>query len=125
MAKETQFVSSVREAPTFNHEHSEFRPTLEQAAGKVLYGPNVPVYVDPTFPKIELGKFNGNPMHYICFIKTFKANVESRITDLNKWLLLLVQHCEGEVKKVIDNCLLLEPHESYNHVKTLLKDNFG
>ena len=32
-AKETQFVSSVLEAPTFNHE-PEFRPTLEQAAGK-------------------------------------------------------------------------------------------
>ena len=90
-AKETQFVSSVREASTFNHERSEFRPTLEQAAGKVSYRPNVPVYADPTFPNIELGKFNGNPMHYICFMKTFKANVKSRITDPNKRLLLLVQ----------------------------------
>ena len=55
LAKETQFVSRVREAPTFNHERSATHPTLEQAAGKVSYRPNVPVYVDPTFPKIELG----------------------------------------------------------------------
>ena len=102
LAKETQFVSSLREAPTFNHERSEIHPTLEQAAGKVSYRPNVPVYADPTFPKIELGKFNGNPMHYIRFIKTFEANVESRVTDPNKRLLLLIQHCEGEAKKVID-----------------------
>ena len=68
---------------------------------------NVPMYVDPTFPKIELGKFNGNLMHYVHFVKTFEANVESRITDPNKQLLLLVQHCEGEAKKVIDHCLLL------------------
>ena len=108
-----------------DHEHSKFRPTLEQAAGKVSYRPNIPVYVDPTFPKIELGKFNGNPMHYICFVKTFEANVEPSITDPNKRLLLLVQHCEGEEKKVIDYCLLLEPHEGYNHAKTLLKDKFG
>ena len=125
LAKETQFVSSLREAPTFNHERSEIHPTLEQAAGKVSYRPNVPVYVDPTFPKIELGKFNGNPMHYIRFIKTFEANVEARVTDPNKRLLLLIQHCEGEAKKVIDYCLLLEPHEGYSHAKTLLKDNFG
>ena len=32
---------------------------------------------------------------------------------------------EGEAKTVIDYCLLLEPHEGYNHAKTLLKDNFG
>ena len=125
LAKETQFVSRVREPPTFNHERSEIHPTLEQAAGKVSYRLNVPVYVDPTFPKIELGKFNGNPMHYIRFIKTFEANVESRVTDPNKRLLLLIQHCEGEAKKVIDYCLLLEPHEGYRHAKTLLKDNFG
>ena len=53
LAKETQLVFSVQEAPTFNHEHSEIRPTLEQAAGKVSYRPNVPMYVDPTFLKIE------------------------------------------------------------------------
>ena len=67
-AKETQFVSSVREAPMFNHERSKFCPTLEQAVGKVSYRPIVPVYVDPTFPKIELGKFNGNPMHHCIFV---------------------------------------------------------
>ena len=64
-------------------------------------------------------------MHYIRFVKTFEANVESRITDWNKRLLLLVQHCEGEAKKVIHYCLLLKPHEGYNYAKTLLKDNFG
>ena len=92
LSKETQFVSSVREAPTFNHERSEICPTLEQAAGAVSYRPNVPVYVDPTFPKIELERFNGNPMHYIRFVKTFEANVESRVSDPDKRLLLLVQH---------------------------------
>ena len=59
--------------------------------------------------KTELFKFKGEPMQYIRFLKTVEANVESSLLDPYKRLLLLIQHCEGEAKKMIEFCFLLEP----------------
>ena len=40
-------------------------------------------------------------------------------------MLLLIQHCEGEAKKVIEFWLLLDPDEGYRKAKDILKKNFG
>ena len=40
-------------------------------------------------------------------------------------MLLLIQHCEGEPKKLIEFCLILDPQKDYLHAKSILKDNFG
>ena len=78
-------------------------------------------------PKIELSKFRGEPMQYTCtrFIKTFEANIESSLLDPNKRLLLLIQHYEGEAKKMIEFCSLLEPSVGYIRAKAILEENFG
>ena len=76
-------------------------------------------------PKIELSKFRGEPMQYTRFIKTFEANIESSLLDPNKRLLLLIQHCEGEAKKMIEFCSLLEPSVGYFRAKAILEENFG
>ena len=51
--------------------------------------------------------------------------MESVIKDSNRRLLLLIQHCVGEPKKLIEFCLKLDPQRSYLHAKSILKDNFG
>ena len=76
-------------------------------------------------PKIKILKFTGDPTNYIRFIKTSEANVERVIKDFNRRLLLLIQHCEGEPKKLIEFCLMLDPQRGYLHAKLILKDNFG
>ena len=38
---------------------------------------------------------------------------------------MLIQHCEGEPKKLIEFCLMLDPQKGYLHAKSILKDNFG
>ena len=76
-------------------------------------------------PKIEILKFTGDQTNYIRFIKTFEANVESVIKDSNRHLLLSIQHCEGEPKKLIDFCLMLDPQRGYLHAKSIFKNKFG
>ena len=76
-------------------------------------------------PKIEILKFTGDPTNYIQFIKTFEVNVESVIKDSNRRLLLLIQHCEGELKKLIEFCIMLDSQRGYLHAKSILKNNFG
>ena len=70
-------------------------------------------------PKIEILKFTEDPANYIRFIKAFEANVESVNKDSNRRLLLLIQHCEGEPKKLIEFCLMLDPQRGYLHAKSL------
>ena len=76
-------------------------------------------------PKIELSKFRREPMQYTRFIKTFEADVESSWLDLNNRLLLLIQNCEKEAKKMIKFCSLLEPSVGYIRAKAILEENFG
>ena len=77
------------------------------------------------FPKIEILKFSGDPLDFVRFMKTFELNVESLIQDSSRCLLLLIQHCDGEAKKLIEFCLLLDPDEGYRKAKDILKENFG
>ena len=76
-------------------------------------------------PKIQILKFTGDPANYIKFIKTFEINVEFVVRDLNRCLLLLIQHCEGEPRKLIEFCLMLDPQRGYWHAKSILKENYG
>ena len=76
-------------------------------------------------PKIEILKFTGDPTNYNRFIRIFEANVDSVTKDSNRGLLLLIQHCEGESKKLIEFYLIPDPQKVYLHVKSILKDNFG
>ena len=121
--KETKFVTSEQDTPRPRYPCTDFHQKGQQAPGKFSY--NIPVHTDFSVPKIELAKFNGNPMNYIRFARTFEANVESVVSDPGRRLLLLIQHCEGEAKKLIDYCLLLEPYEGYNHARALLRDTYG
>ena len=77
------------------------------------------------FPKIEILKFSGNPLDFVRFMKTSELNVENLIQDSSRCLLLLIQHCDGEAKKLIEFCLLLDPDEGYRKAKDVLKENFG
>ena len=74
--------------------------------------------------KLELLKFNGNPMAYHRFMMTFAATIESAVPD-NRRLLYLLQYCEGKAKELIEHCALLEPSEGYEKAKEILYENYG
>ena len=68
-------------------------------------------------PKSELVTFDGNPLRYYIFMKSFETNVEKDTDDYSRWLQLLIQFCVGKAKKVIENCILLDLEEGYKEVK--------
>ena len=77
-------------------------------------------------PKPELFKFDGNPMYYTRFVMNFEASIESKkLLSTASKLLLLIQHCEREVRKLIEYCAMLEPELGYKRAKEVLRDNFG
>ncbi|MCP4798391.1 MAG: hypothetical protein GY893_00405, partial [bacterium] len=73
----------------------------------------------------ELMVFDGNPIQYSLFIRSFENNVEIATSDYSKRLQLLIQFCSGKARKAIENCILLEPKEGYLKAKKLLSDRFG
>ena len=78
-----------------------------------------------TIPKIEISKFDGNPLRYWPFIRSFENAVENRIKDNSIRLDILVQHCTGEVHDLLQCCLLKNPNEGYALARTLLKETYG
>ena len=76
-------------------------------------------------PKSELTVFDGNPLKYFIFMRTFENNVEKDTDDFSRRLQLLVQFCTGKARRVIESCILLEPEEGYLKAKRLLAERFG
>ena len=76
-------------------------------------------------PKSELTIFDGNPLKYYIFMRTFENNVEKDTDDFSRRLQLLIQFCTGKARRVIESCILLEPEEGYLKAKRLLAERFG
>ena len=51
--------------------------------------------------------------------------MEKDTNDFSRRLQLLVQFCTGKARKVVENCILLEPEEGYKEAKKLLEERFG
>ena len=68
--------------------------------------------------------FDGDPLKYFLFMRSFENSVE-KDTDEKSRLQLLIQYCSGKAKKVIESCVLLEPDEGYEEAKKLLAERFG
>ena len=81
--------------------------------------------VRTTLPKIEIPRFNGDPSRYWLFIKSFIANIESRLDDDVMKLTYLIQYCEGEARECIEECIVMGPKEGYTTAKELLRTRFG
>ena len=76
-------------------------------------------------PKSELIVFDGNPLKYFIFMRTFENNVEKETDDFSRRLQLLIQFCTGRARRVIESCILLESEEGYLKAKKLLAERFG
>ena len=74
-------------------------------------------------PKINLISFDGNPLKYWPFIKAFDNAV--KVKDDSIKLNALVQHCTGEVRDLLQCCLVKEPGEGYALARDLLKSRYG
>ena len=82
--------------------------------------------VQMSLPKAEIPVFGGNPSDYIRFITTFEATVERLVRDDRVRLQYLVQHCLGEARLAIEDCLVLrDPQEGLRRAKSILARRYG
>lgn len=76
-------------------------------------------------PKPELAKFDGNPLQYWTFIRSFENNIERNTSDGNEKLTYLMQYCAGDARKVIKSCVTMDPSDGYKTARTIRKERFG
>ncbi|XP_030836082.1 uncharacterized protein LOC100893804 [Strongylocentrotus purpuratus] len=76
-------------------------------------------------PRAELMTFDGDPLQYWEFWRSFQLNVDdTRISDSAK-LTRLLHYCQGNVRKIIQACSAMSPDQGYVRPKALLQERFG
>ena len=78
-----------------------------------------------TLPKPELLTFSGKSRDFFKFVRNFQTNIVSRVSDPSLRLSYLIQFCEGEAKRLIEDCVLLSPQEGYQKAMNLLESRYG
>ena len=76
-------------------------------------------------PRPEQMKFDGNAKNFQAFISSFKCNIASKVQDPSLKLTYLIQHCSGDAKKLIKDCVLLPAETAYSTALSKLEKRFG
>ena len=76
-------------------------------------------------PKPELMSFDGDPLRYYPFIRSFDNAVANKTDDDSARLNMLIQYCTGPVKGLLECCLVKDPGEGYRLARQLLEERFG
>ena len=106
-------------------ERQQFSPSVSSVYGNEYLATMKKLADASMLPKSELIHFDGNPLRYYIFMKTFENQVEKDTDDDGRRLQLLIQYCSGKAKKVIESCVLLDQEEGYKEAKRLLEERFG
>ena len=74
---------------------------------------------------VELMKFDGNPLHYFEFIKSFDSLIGRTSLDEGTKLLKLYNCCLGETRSIIQSCMVMDSSVAYKKARSLLQERFG
>ena len=78
-----------------------------------------------SIPKVEIDKFDGDPLEYQTFIAIFNEMADSKAEDYQVKLTRLLQYTSGEAKAAIKNCALVGGEEGYTQALGILKKRYG
>ncbi|XP_041453145.1 uncharacterized protein LOC121406188 [Lytechinus variegatus] len=78
-----------------------------------------------TISTANIMSFDGNPLNFYEFMRSFDSVIGSSSLDNNTKLLKLYHLCSGAAKDIIHCCLMMHPDDGYLHARTLLTDRFG
>jgi hypothetical protein len=81
--------------------------------------------VQNNLPKPELPSFDGCPKDFHRFMHTFETVVEQLSINSRAKLTFLIQHCTGDARRCIEDCVLLPSDVAYDEAKRMLKEQFG
>ena len=72
-------------------------------------------------PKKELIVFNGDPLEYWNFIKSFENSIMSNEASESEKLVYLLQYTSGVAKDTIKCCLVVDSSLGYRKARELLE----
>lgn len=78
-----------------------------------------------TMPKREIEVFDGDPLKYQTFVKSFEHNIESKNTSPKDCLYYLEQYTRGHPRELVRSCLYMSAETGFEKAKSLLEKNFG
>eukprot|EP00057_Strongylocentrotus_purpuratus_P011332 XP_011665806.1 PREDICTED: uncharacterized protein LOC105439021 [Strongylocentrotus purpuratus] len=76
-------------------------------------------------PKAELTPYDGNPLEFWEFWRSFEDNIDSSSCGDRTKLTRLLYYCRGEPKRRLSPCLLMNASQGYSTAKRLLIERFG
>ena len=76
-------------------------------------------------PQADISPFDGDPMKYHLFMRTFDNAVDSTSLSACARLTRLVNLCIAQARSVIEICLIMGPSAGYAKERKLLKSRFG
>nr|XP_054604785.1 uncharacterized protein LOC129165520 [Nothobranchius furzeri] len=76
-------------------------------------------------PKKEIPSFDGDPLQYQTFIRSFEHNIENRNKNPGDQLYYLEQHTSGQPRELVRSCLHMSPERGFERAKSLLQQHFG
>ncbi|XP_042887248.1 uncharacterized protein LOC122263026 [Penaeus japonicus] len=76
-------------------------------------------------PKVELSSFDGDPLKYWQFVKTFQECVGVTSVGARAKLTRLLQSCTGRAAKAVACCNLMNAEEGYKKALDILQQRFG
>ena len=101
------------------------RSTETNSFDQRLLGQHQQLALTLSLPHTEVQTFNGDPLSYCDFVRSFESLIESRTTDDNTRLNYLVQCTSGDVRELMRSCLSMKRNEGYQEARRLLKERYG
>ena len=78
-----------------------------------------------TLPHAEVQTFDGDPVNYCNFIRSFENLIEAKMKNSSTRLYYLVQYTFGDVQELTWSCLSMQPEEGYQEAQRLFKARYG
>lgn len=75
-----------------------------------------------TLPHAEVQTFNGDPVNYCNFIRSFENLIEAKTKSSSTKLYYLVQYTSGDVQELKQSCSSMQPDEGYQEARRLVKE---
>jgi hypothetical protein len=76
-------------------------------------------------PRIELTKYDGDPLRYFTFIRSFDSMIEKEGIPDDMKLTALSEYTKDKAKLAVDSLEAMSPSGGYKRARELLKERFG
>ena len=90
-----------------------------------LLGQHQQLSLTLTLPHAEVQAFDGDPVNYCNYIRSFENLIEAKTKSSSTRLYYLVQYTSGDAQELMQSCLSMRPDEGYQEARRLLKERYG